>query len=165
MVDAGVAFACVQAGGVAGRIGWGLLAGNAVGSERLLVGLGLITALGLAFLVTLTSAWPFTLVAAVSLVLGVSGMGWNGVLLAQIATLAPPGRAAEATAGLQLVMFLGSVITPVLFATIVVVVGYGLAYALLIGFILAGICAIAPVCFSPALGPEACGSRTVDTEC
>jgi len=145
LINAGVAFACIQAGGVVGRISWGLAAGNAVTPERLLIGLGLLTSLGLCGVAMFDSTWSFGLVAFLSFLLGSSGMGWNGLVLAQIATRAPPGQAAFATGGLQLVMFLGSVVMPPIFAVIVALGGYTLAYAALVVLVAAGAYALLPL--------------------
>jgi len=129
LVDAGFAFACLQGAGVLGRILWGLLAGNRFRPARLLGALGACTALGLAGVASADSSWSLSSLAMISAVLGLTGMGWNGVMLSEVANRAPAGQAAFATAGLQLVMFLGAVVTPPAFALAVTTTSYAAAYA------------------------------------
>ena len=145
LLDAGVAFACMQAGGIFGRIGWGLAAGNVVTPERLLIGLGVLTGFGLLALSVLTPDWSLSIVMVVSFLLGSTGMGWNGVLLARVATHAPKGQAAFATGGLQLVMFLGSVVMPPVFALIVSIGGYTTGYVVLAVLIAIGAYTLMPL--------------------
>ena len=54
----------------------------------------------------------FALVCTLAFFLGFNAFGWNGVMLSQIATLAPSGRVADATGGMQFVMFGGIVVFP-----------------------------------------------------
>jgi hypothetical protein len=48
---------------------------------------------------------------------------WNGVYLAEVATLAPPDRVGEATSGSTFCTFIGYVVSPTLFAAIVAATG------------------------------------------
>jgi len=63
--------------------------------------------------------WPLLAVIALAIVLGASSLGWNGVMLSEVATHAPEGRAVEATAGMQVVMFGGITIFPPIFGLLV----------------------------------------------
>ncbi len=65
------------------------------------------------------SGWPLLAVIAVATVLGASSLGWNGVLLSEVATHAPEGLAVDATAGMQVVMFGGITVVPPLFGLLV----------------------------------------------
>ena len=77
--------------------------------------------------------------AAVSFLLGAATFGWNGIMLSEIATRAPTGRAADATGGMQVVMFGGIVVFPVSFTALVTLTGsYAVAFGLLAALALAG---------------------------
>jgi hypothetical protein len=65
---------------------------------RMLLGLlGCAMSLAAFAVAALTSSWPLALVFAVSVVYGGTAVGWNGVYLAEVARIAPPGQAAAAT--------------------------------------------------------------------
>jgi len=100
LAEAGLRLAIAQAGGVAGRIGWALLADRFGARPVLLVcGLGtLVAALALAFA---GADWPGLLVLAAGVLMGVTAVGWNGVMLAEAARLAPPGQVGAATSALS----------------------------------------------------------------
>lgn len=50
-----------------------------------------------------------------SVLLGISGMGWNGILLAQIGLVAPKGKTAEAVSSGTSIAYLGVVLAPLIF--------------------------------------------------
>jgi hypothetical protein len=57
-------------------------------------------------------------------------VGWNGVFLAEIARIAPQGRTSEATGGCLFFTFLGVVVTPPIFNSVLAMAGsYPVAYA------------------------------------
>jgi hypothetical protein len=59
-------------------------------------------------------------------------VGWNGVFLAELTRLAPPGRIGEVTGGSSFFTFLGVVVTPPLFHLVLgLTSSYGATYALL----------------------------------
>jgi uncharacterized membrane protein len=79
-----------------------------------------------------TPGWPLPAVFAVCIVFGGTAVAWNGVYLAQIAKLSPPGRAGEATGGTSFVTFSGVVFAPILVSTVVSTTGsYTLAFAMI----------------------------------
>jgi hypothetical protein len=51
--------------------------------------------------------------------LGLTGLSWNGVYLAEVAAIAPPDAAGAATGGALSVTFLGIVLGPALFSAVV----------------------------------------------
>jgi hypothetical protein len=78
-----------------------------------------------------TPSWPLWLLFAFAIAFGATAVGWNGVFLAEIARLAPPGRISDATGGSAFFTFLGVVATPPLFhAVLNATASYGVAYAL-----------------------------------
>lgn len=134
LVRAGAVFASLQAGAIAGRLGWGALAGARLSASRLLALIAAIEALMLLAAALSGPAWPMATVLVLAALLGATSFGWNGVLLAEVAAIAPAGRAGEATGGMQFVMFGGVVVFPPLFGVGVVLSGgYGVPFAALAG--------------------------------
>ncbi|KQT13846.1 MFS transporter [Ramlibacter sp. Leaf400] len=118
LVVAGAMLSASQVGGVVGRILWGYIADRWLGSRRMLAVLAVLMALCCGATAALQAGTPVALVLVLMAVFGASGTGWNGVYLAEIARLAPPGQASAATGGALSVTFLGVVLGPVLFGTL-----------------------------------------------
>ncbi|MFD0668722.1 MFS transporter [Ramlibacter sp. MAHUQ-53] len=118
LVAAGLVLSFAQMGGVAGRIAWGYVADRWLGTFAMLMTLaGLMVACALAT-AAFTPDTPRWLVIAVLVVFGASGIGWNGVYLAEVARRAPPGQAGVATGGTLAFTFLGVVIGPPVFGAL-----------------------------------------------
>jgi MFS family permease len=123
LVLAGSVFAAMQFAGVVARILLGWVAdrtGNALGN---LVAQGFVAGgaiLALALLPADAGFWPLALICALT---GFFGASWNGISLAEVARLAPPGKVADATAGSTIFVFLGYVAGPSIFATLVSLTG------------------------------------------
>jgi hypothetical protein len=80
----------------------------------------------------LEPASPAPLVVALLCVFGATAVGWNGVYLATVARVAPPGQAGTATAGTLFFTFFGVVIGPPAFGAAGTALGaLGSAFALL----------------------------------
>jgi hypothetical protein len=76
--------------------------------------------------------WPLWAVFAFGIALGATAVGWNGVFLAELTRLAPPGRIGDVTGGSSFFTFLGVVVTPPLFHFVLgLTSSYGATYALL----------------------------------
>ena len=130
LVIAGLVMAVSQVASVIGRVAWGVLA-DRVFTRRVMLGL-LGLGMGSTALAALAAGpdWPRWLLFAYAAAFGATAVGWNGVWLAEIARLAPPGRAGEATGGCLFVTFLGVVITPPCFNLVLHLTGdYPVAYA------------------------------------
>lgn len=123
LVAAGAIMAAAQAAGIATRILWGWVADRFMPARVLLMLLGL--AMGGAGIATglITAAWPLSAIVAVTILLGASALGWNGVYLAEVARLAPAGAVGAATGGALSLTFLGVVIGPPLFSAVVTASG------------------------------------------
>ena len=128
---AGLILTCMQVGGFVGRLIWGAASEKILSSRHMLMSLGVMAALFLILTALISGAWPKPLIVAVATFLGMSTFGWNGIMLSEIATHSPQGMAAETTAGMQLVMFGGVVVFPVLFGLIAAGAGYAAAFAAL----------------------------------
>jgi MFS family permease len=116
---------------VAGRIVWGVLADRALSRRAMLGLLGL--GMGASAMATLLAApaWPTWLLFLFAALFGATAVGWNGVFIAEIARVAPPGQVSQATGGCLFYTFLGVVLTPLAFnAVLALGGGYPAAYAL-----------------------------------
>ncbi|MDE2228127.1 MAG: MFS transporter [Alphaproteobacteria bacterium] len=119
LVAAGLVMAVIQAAGIVGRIVWGWMADRLISARQALALLGLsIGAMG-ATLALVGPAWPLALVLVVAAALGAVALGWNGVFLAEVARLAPAGGAGMATGGALALTFMGALVGPPLFGTVV----------------------------------------------
>lgn len=118
LVAAGLALSVAQAGGVAGRILWGWLADRFLGARRTLMLLAAMMALCTAATGLLPASAPLGLVLVLLAAFGASATGWNGVYLAEVARLAPPGMAGTATGGSLSVTFFGVVLGPAAFGAV-----------------------------------------------
>ena len=116
LVGAGLALTSATIGGVAGRIGWGYVADRWLRPRIVLVLIGLgAGACGIAMALA-TPAWPSSVIVLLAALFGVTAIGWNGVQLAEVARLAPPGGAGKVTGATGFVTFAGVVIGPPSFA-------------------------------------------------
>src|SRR5260370_1082196 len=79
------------------RILWGIAAVQRISPRKMLGGLGATMALAAFVTASMTASWPFVVVLVVSFVYGASAIGWNGVYLAEVVRMAPPGKAGSAT--------------------------------------------------------------------
>lgn len=147
LLAAGAAMSAANAGGVVGRVTWGYITDRWLPPVRMLTALGAAMALCAAALAALQVGTPVAVVIVLLVAFGASAIGWNGVYLAEVARLAPPGMASVATGGSLSVTFLGVVLGPLLFGAVA-----GAADSYRAGFLalalLAGACVAALVRFA-----------------
>jgi len=130
LVTAGIALSVANVAGIACRILWGVVADRWVRPRTLLGALGLVMAAACAATAAFSSAWPPAAILAVCAVFGGTAIGWNGIYLAEVARLAPPGQAATATGGTLFFTFFGVLFGPPLFGAMLALSNsYGVAYA------------------------------------
>jgi MFS family permease len=123
LVLAGSVFAAMQFAGVVARILLGWVADRTGNALANLVAQGFVASgavLALALLPDDSGFWPLALICVLT---GFFGASWNGISLAEVARLAPPGKVADATAGSTIFIFLGYVAGPSIFATLVSLTG------------------------------------------
>jgi len=113
-VAAGVALAVGQAGGLAGRLGWGVVATRWVAPRRLVALLGFGMAVAAAFIGVAGASLPFPLLLAATFLFGLTASGWNGVFLAEVARLSPRDRIGEATGAVLVGGYVGLIGGPML---------------------------------------------------
>lgn len=138
LTEAGFRLALAQGAGVAGRVGWGLLA-DRIGAWPVLTGLGLATAASGVALLLAGPDWPGLLVALAGMAMGATAIGWNGVFLAETARLAPTGRVGATTAAAGFVFGACMLVGPPAFSALVQASGgYGMGFGLCAVTALAG---------------------------
>jgi len=131
LVTAGIVMAVAQGAGIVGRILLGWVADRLLRPGRVLALLGIGMAAASVATGLISSAWPLPGIFVVTAMLGLMGLSWNGVYLAEVAAIAPPGTAGAATGGALSVTFLGIVLGPALFSAVVSLSGsYALGFAI-----------------------------------
>jgi fucose permease len=115
LVVAGTVLTAANVAGVAGRIAWGSISDRSGAPRAVLAVIGLLMAGGAFAAALFSPQWPLAAIFAVAVVLGATAIGWNGVYLGEVARLAPPGLAGQATGGCLFFTFVGVVVIPFLF--------------------------------------------------
>lgn len=118
LAAAGVALAIGNFGGVAGRIGWGMVSDRTRAPRAVLGILGMAMTVAMVTLAFVGPNWPAILVFAVCLIFGLTGISWNGVQIAETARLSPPGMAAVVGGAGTFITFTGIILMPPLFAMV-----------------------------------------------
>lgn len=131
LVQAGLTLTVALTAGIVGRIAWGGVADRLVAPRKMLGILGIVMSTSAAATFCFTRSWPYAAVLGVSALFGASAVGWNGVYLAEVVRLAPPGKAGMATGGTLFFTFFGCVIAPPLFA-VLAGVGHRYSFAYLV---------------------------------
>lgn len=139
LVAAGVMLSLSQGAGVVARIFWGWVADRFGNCLKILIGLSALMIFSCLIMAMVSALWPQALTALLFLVFGASAVGWNGLYLAEVARLSPPGKVSVATSGSMLWCYAGILIGPALFALIYRLNGsYRLTFALLTLFAICG---------------------------
>ncbi len=115
IVAAGAFLAVFQVGGMAGRLGWGVMSDRVGRRAPIMVLVGAISAASCVAIALAGSGLGMAAVAVLALLIGCSAMGWNGLYLTALAE-STPLRNAGTTIGASLtVSFLGMFLVPPLF--------------------------------------------------
>lgn len=129
---AGIAMSAVQAAGMIGRVFWGAVSDKGAGARRTLTVLGMIMIAGCAAIASFDEGTGIVWIYGVLLIFGATAVGWNGVYLAEVARLAPLGKAGLATGGTLAFTFFGIVFWSPIFGFVAEAAGgYQISYALL----------------------------------
>lgn len=128
LLSAGSVAAAMQLAGAIGRIFWGVIADRLGGGLKTLALLGLLGGAGYALLFFLTDL-PVIAQVALLVSMGFVTIGWNGVLLAEVAHNAPEGRVGSTTGGVLVYTFIGVIVGPSTFGSIYALTGhYGASF-------------------------------------
>lgn len=142
LLSAGSVAAAMQLAGAIGRIFWGVVADRIGGGFKTLALLGLLGGTGYALLFWLTDL-PTIAQVALFVAMGGVTIGWNGVLLAEVAHNAPEGRVGSTTGGVLVYTFIGVIVGPSSFGSVYALTGhYGASFMIFALFGFAG-CLIA----------------------
>lgn len=123
LVTAGLILAVTQMAGVGGRILWGSMSGLVLTARQVLMLLGVMMAVCGAVMALVGPSWPLAAVFALAACYGATAISWNGVQLAELSRLAPPGQAVMATGGSLFFTFTGVMLGPTLFGAWVTATG------------------------------------------
>jgi len=115
---AGLVFSVLHFSGVIARIGLGFVADRFDSAKWLLVGISLGLLISLIAIGRFDSGWSLLAVYAVVSLAGATGNGWVGLYYAELARLAPPDRIAEITGASQFFTYIGLLLGPVIFGTL-----------------------------------------------
>ncbi len=116
LVEAGMLFGAAQAAGVVGRLAWGRIGDVSGAPSTVLLIIALIMAVASVGTGLAMPEWPVAATVLICLVFGGTALGWNGLFLAEIARLAPPGGVARFTGAILFYTYTGVVVGPTLFA-------------------------------------------------
>jgi len=123
LVAAGLTLTAANLGGIVGRILWGAVA-DLFAAPRALLGLLGLGAGACAWLTAaFSTGWPDAALFAVCVGFGVTGIGWNGVQLSEVARSAPSGQEGTITGAAGFVTFGGVLVGPPTFALIAALTG------------------------------------------
>lgn len=115
LIEAGILLSLAQAGGAVARIPMGWLADRVKSGLAVLTLLCILMIVSSAVLVFLDPGWPTPGVYALFLLLGVSCLGWNGLVHAECSRLAPQGMVSLVAGGTSFFVFGGVIVGPPLF--------------------------------------------------
>jgi MFS family permease len=140
ITDAGLVLATALVIGTICRLIWGSVA-DRLGYRRMLAGMGALMSLGACLAALVSASWSSAAIVALAALFGISAYCWAGIGIAETVRHAPPGLVSEATASTITLTFLGALVGPSLFSSIVSATGsFGLAFV-----VLGGLTAVATV--------------------
>lgn len=146
LVAAGGMATLAQIGGVAGRIGWSVLAQRIDRGIAILAFVGLASALCALLLATVTPAWSQSALAVLLFVYGLCLIGWNGLYMAEVARACRPETVSVATGAVLFFSFAGITVGPSMFATVYQFAGsYAATFGTTSLLSLIGVAALLPV--------------------
>lgn len=115
---AGYVFAISQAVAVFARILWGWLSGRWVTPRTMLALLGVGMAIACVATGMAAADWSILAIAAAAIALSATAISFHGVMLAEVARLAPPGQIATMTGGVLSFASAGMLIYPAIYSLI-----------------------------------------------
>lgn len=118
IVVAGMLLTATSIGGICGRLFWGIFS-DWIHSARITLSiLGFLMAAMLSLTGFFNAETSIYWMVTTAVCLGASAIGWNGVYLANVARIAPEGKASVATGGTLFFTFGGAIFLPLLFGWI-----------------------------------------------
>ena len=97
--EAGSAFAIAAVTAVGARILWGYLGSAFLSARIVLGGIGLFGGVAAILTSFYDVRWSYSMILAVAILYNVTALSWHGILLAEVARLAPPEKVGGVTGG------------------------------------------------------------------
>ena len=140
VVAAGAFLAVFQVGGIAGRIGWGVVSDKIGRRGPVMLLVGLVAMGSCLAMASVGEGTVIPLVAALAFLLGLSAMGWNGLYLTRLSESVPMHAAATAMGASLTIAFVGMFLASPLFGLAADLTGtYGASWLGLAGWTVVGI--------------------------
>ena len=155
LIDSGLAFAIMQGAGIFGRIGLGWLADQIGSGLVVLKGAAVASALCSLLLALSGPGTPFAVIAVLAAAAGLSVSSWNGVQIAVVAGAVPRSNITASTSGATVLIFLGYVLGPAIFALIL-----GLTGSFPLAFIVTAVVTLVALILTPASLPRSTTERS-----
>ena len=112
LMDAGITYSVAMVAGIIGRILWGWVGSNLMPPLYLLAMLGFLMAFAGMAQALVGADWQVYSVWCLAFAYGLTGIGYQGVLLAEIARVSPPGMAGVITGGAVFFAYVGMMLMP-----------------------------------------------------
>lgn len=125
LTQAGFAYSVAMVSGIFFRLVWGWIAARHLAPGYVLAALGAGMACAVVAIAFVEPGWSRYAIWAVAMLFGATGIGFQGVLLAEIARIAPHGMAGVVTGGTVFFAFVGMILFPALFGALL---SAGLSY-------------------------------------
>jgi MFS family permease len=157
LILAGSMLAVAQGAAVVGRLVWGAAADYLWRARAVLGWLGVAMSVFSVITGMFTADWPTILIGIVVFAFGGTSATWNGVLIAQMARLAPPGRVSEAIGISGFTGFSGVAVVPALFGVMLSLTdSYALGFtASAVTTLIGGVWLLRTADAKPDAGPDA----------
>lgn len=134
LASAGYIFSVAVSVAVPGRILWGWLGSFYIAPRLVMAGLALGIAVSGTAVGFFNASWPLAVIGLVAGLLSATAMSWHGILLAEMARLAPSGMVGAVTGGVLSFGQMGALLGPLVYAGLLSGTGsYG------IGFVVCGV--------------------------
>ncbi|BBK33103.1 fucose permease [Stella humosa] len=131
LTAAGGIFALAQAIAIVARIAWGWIGSRWIDPRLVLGGLGLAMAVASLAVAAIGFGASYWTILAIGVAYSATAVGWHGLLLAEVARRAPPGRIGAITGGVVAFGGAGMMTYPLLHAGLLQLTGaYGWGFAL-----------------------------------
>jgi len=133
LLVAGTVLSITHASGAVGRLAWGWFADRVRSGGLALIVNGLLATIGALATAAMAPRWPLAAIIAASAAFGFCAVGWNGVYMAVLSRLSPPGTVSFAVGGSLVWTYAGVIVVPPAFAAMHdrAGLGYGTGFALL----------------------------------
>ncbi len=145
LTEAGGLFATATFVGMPARVLWGYVASRWMKPRHVLAGLGVIMAVASALTGLYAPGWSTFEILAVATLLTSTALGWHGVLLSEVARIAPEGQVGTMTGGVLAFSGAGQMVLPLIFSAMLGATGsfsYGFFVSAVPPLLVAGLLAL-----------------------